>query len=161
MVAPGLGTKRNELNNSKTESTFWKVIMSLSIFIWDIFAVFQIRPVLPPETDKNVYGRTNDGTCPSYRTGLFSATSEFLNFSNRTIIKGDTITFVKQHQNHVFPLFYTISNCFIFLCNKVWAGCFLRGRTTLEGSPSCGRVIILTSLEHCIFEVFYNYYVHT
>ncbi len=29
-----------------------------------------------------------------------------------------------------------------------WADCFWHGRTILEGSPSCGRVIILTSLEH-------------
>ncbi len=55
-------------------------------------SVFQIEPVLPSETDKKVFGRANNGSSPSC---LFSATSEFLNFSNRTIIKGDTTTFVK------------------------------------------------------------------
>ena len=107
-------------------------------------AVFQIKPVLPSETDKNACGRAINGSSPSCRTGWFSATSEFLNFSNQTIIKGDTATFVKQCQNH----FFIRLNVFILLCNEVWAGCFVGGRTTLEGSPSCGQGIILTSLEH-------------
>ncbi len=67
--------------------------------------------------------------------------------SNRTIIKGDMATFVKQCQNCVFPFFIRF-NFFTFLFKKVWADCFLSGRTTLEVSSSCGRVIIITSLGH-------------
>ena len=114
-------------------------------FLKHYCTVFQIKPVLPSETDKDACGRANNGSSPSCRTGWFSATGEFLNFSNRTIIKGDTATFVKQCQNHIFIRL----NVFILSCNEVWAGCFLGGRTTLEGSPSCGQGIILTSLEHC------------
>ncbi len=101
-------------------------------------AVFQIRPVLPSEMDKKACERANNGTSPSCRSGLFPATSEFLNFSNRTIIKGD-----KQCQNYVFPLFQTIKFLYMFFSR---AGHFLRGQTTLRGNPSCGRVLILTSL---------------
>ncbi len=67
-------------------------------------SVFQIRPVLPSEVDKKACGRANNRTSPFCRSGLFPATSEFLNFSKRTIIKGDMAIFVKQCQNHVFPL---------------------------------------------------------
>ncbi len=85
--------------------------------IYGPLAVFQIEPVLPSETDKKAFGRADNGSSPPCRTGLFSATGEFLNFSNRTIIKGDTATFVKQCQNHVFPLFIWL-NCFIFCVTK-------------------------------------------
>ena len=50
----------------------------------------------------------------------------------------------------MFSHFFKQFNFFTFF---VWAGSFLCGRTTLEGSPSCGRVIILTSLEHCYYMV--------
>ncbi len=36
-------------------------------------AVFKIMPVLPPEADKNLCGRTEVGPSPSCRTGNFQA----------------------------------------------------------------------------------------
>ena len=49
--------------------------------------------------------------------------------------------------------FSTFSNNFISLY-FVWAGRFLCGRTTFEGRPSCGWVIISTSLEHWQIECY-------
>ncbi len=77
---------------------------------------------------------------------VFPVTSEFLNFSNRTIIKADMATFVKQCQNHLFHFLKPLNFFHLF----VWAGRFLHRWTTVEGSPSCRQVIILLSLEHCI-----------
>ncbi len=77
-------------------------------------SVFQIKSVLPSEMDKNAFGRENNGSSSSCRTGLFPATIGFLKFSNRTIIKGDVATFVKQCQNRLYPFFETISFLYIF-----------------------------------------------
>ena len=82
----------------------------------DLEAVFQIEPVLPPETDKRTAGRIYLGSSPPCRTGLFSATSEFLNFSNRTIIKGDMAIFVKPIVRITFfLLFHTIELHYSFV----------------------------------------------
>ena len=110
----------------------------------DIIPVFQIKPVLPSEVDKNTSGRTNIGSSPSCRTGFFSWVCQILKFSNRTIIRGDMAIFVKQGKNPVFTLFGT-------LYRNVRADCILCGRITFESSLSCGRGTILTSLEHWLF----------
>ena len=56
---------------------------------------------------------------PLCRMDLFPATSKFLNFSNRTIVKGDMAPFMKQCQNHVFSTF----------SNNVSSSHFCMGRT--------------------------------
>ncbi len=102
---------------------------SLPILRWiaDIVILataFHIEPVVLCETDKRTCGRTNMTSSPLYIFESFKS--------------GDIATFVniRFHVNEVH-------------CNNVWAGHFSCGQTTFEGSPSCGQVTILTSLEHC------------
>ena len=55
----------------------------LSLYqLWSVLlgAVFQIKPVLPSETDKNAFGQANDRLSPFCRKGLFPATGEFFIF---------------------------------------------------------------------------------
>ena len=67
--------------------------------IWSyvlIPSVFQIRLVLPTETDKNTSGRTNIGSSRPCKMGLLSWVCHFFIFSNLTIIKEDMTIFLKQ-----------------------------------------------------------------
>ena len=67
-----------------------------------------------------------------------SASLYWVNFSNRTIIKGDTATLVKQGQEYV-------------LCKGfwwMWTGKFRSGRALIKSSLSCGRAGVLMSFQH-------------
>ena len=96
-------------------------------------AVFQNRARPPAQGRLIRLWRADNRFSPSCRTGLFPATWEFLNFSNQTIIKGDTAIFVRQCRNHVFFSTFSYDLTSLHFCLKcvgrqffVWADNFRR-----------------------------------
>ncbi len=110
--------------------------------------MFQIEPVLPSETDKKgVGGQIMDIVRPAGRA-CSQLPVGFLIFQIGPLLR-EIWPFL---WTNVRIMFFHLLKLFIFcLYLFVWAGRFLRGRTILEGSPSCGQVIILASLEHWFY----------
>ncbi len=105
-----------------------------------VIPVFQIEPVLPSETDKRTCGRTNIGSSPPCR----ACSHEYASF---------WIFQIELLLREMWPFLWIkvkiqLLHFFIWMTDDVWADHFSCGWTTFEGSPSCGRVTILTSLEH-------------
>ncbi len=141
------GCKLSQVNISHLLS--WHVTISMNL-TKDIivtmtanWTVCKIEPILPPMASLKAWGWTDLALSLSQRTGFFSASCQFLNFSNRTIIKGDMAISVKPCQNQKLW--------------SLWAGYLLTGQATLKTYPSHTMGTNFTNIIQCLIVKFSSF----
>ncbi len=98
--------------------------------LWKLRSVFEIMPVRGGQ--KFVRADKSWKALVMIKRGIFISFCVPFVWARATLI----ILFISQRQ--------------IDITEKVRADNFLPGRTTFQSNPSCGRAVILMSVEHCL-----------